>query len=146
MIREATWRDINAIWDLCVQAHAGSPYSGIPLDELLTRKLIQRFTTSPSHFCWVAHGGEALTGVLAASVEQIAWSHARQASDMLFYCAVPGDGARLVRRFIGWAKERNVALWGISVSFGGDLEKTHRLLTSCGLQHIGGIFIGLKQG
>lgn len=143
MIRSATPADAPAVYRLSLELHARSRYSHIPPCEQKVKRLIAMIIGAPTQFCWVSERNGEIEGVLLAAVDEILWSRKKEAHDLWFYVrdSARGDGARLARKFIAWAKSRNVALIGLSVSSGiGETGRTQEFLEALGLRRHGGIY------
>ena len=143
MIREATVNDAPAIWRLAQEVHSTAYYSSIPLSEQKCKRLISMMIGSPTQFAWLAERGGEIQGVLLGGVDEILWSTKKEASDILFYVrnTAKGDGVRLARQFIGWARNiPSVYLVGLSVSTGNP-DEAERLYEGLGLRRLGGIYV-----
>ena len=147
-IRAAIPADAPSVYRLSLELHARSRYAHIPIDELKVKRLIAMVIGSPTQFCWVAEKGGEIRGMLLAVVDEILWSRKKEAHDLWFYVheTAKGDGARLARKFIAWAKSRRVALIGMSISSGIETERSERFLETLGLEYHGGIYCMFLEG
>lgn len=144
LIRDARPQDCGAIFALCVEAHAATPYGHIPMNEILVRKSIAYHVGSPSQFCQVVEVDGRIEGVLIGSVFDNDFG-ARAASDRITYVRekARGAGGLLIRRFIRWAEKRpHIQIIGQSVSSGGSsARRTGRMLERLGLENVGSIHL-----
>lgn len=148
MIRAATPFDAPEIYRLSVELHSLSRYRDIPICEEKVKKLIAFLIGSPSQFCWVSERDGKLCGMLLAAVDEILFSRKKEAHDLWFYVnlSARGDGARLAKRFIKWAKERNIVLFGLSMSSGiGEMDRIAKFYRSMGLEKHGEIYAAFNK-
>ena len=144
MIREAVYEDLDAIVALGYEARERSWYRHIPPDEPKFRKLTLRIMTSQQHLALVAERGGMVVGVLLAVSDEIFFSRAKSVTDILTYVrpAAAGDGARMARYLIRWAKARP-SVCQIVLSISGDIVdpgRTGSMYESLGLARQGGTF------
>lgn len=147
MIRAATPADAPAVYRLSQELHARSRYAHIPPCEQKVKRLIAMIIGSPTQFCWVSERGGEIEGMLLAAVDEILFSRKKEAHDLWFYVreAARGDGAKLARKFVKWAKQQKVVLYGLSMSSGiGDMDRTARLFSRLGLEKHGEIYGAFK--
>lgn len=104
MIRKATPGDVQAIVDLAVESVSKNPLPVIIDQKAMRDTAIQ--CMGPAHFCYVSDVEGQVVGCVAACVQPSFWYQRSTCSVLLYYCRVPGDGLRLLRRFADWVKSR----------------------------------------
>lgn len=137
MIRQATEYDLNAIYELCLEAHQNCPYSHVEHDEVETKRLFAKIIFT--QFAWVT---EDLNGVLLACFQPL-WFNPEKigATDLVFYIRPEsrGAGGALVRKYIEWADEADMI--SLSISFGEEIERVEAFYRRLGFERIGGKFL-----
>lgn len=137
MIRLATTADIRAMVALGREVHAQSRFAAHPYSEsdasLTALEMIRA-----SHGCaLVADHGGSIEGFLLGGVMPCFFGPTRVASDLVTYARRPGDGVRLVREFIRWAKARGCEEIEMGISGGINPERTSQLYEKLGMPKIG---------
>ena len=142
MIREATFKDIDAMMDLSRQAHQASPYKDVPSDQDYVRRMAMIAIQMPNFCAFVSDEEGEITGLMVGCVKPNAFGMLT-ASDVIVYAAKPGSGVRLFSRFLRWAKTMPAQLITVTSSFGN--EKFDRYLDNIGMHRIGGLFINEQK-
>lgn len=134
MIRQANEYDLTEIYELCAEAHAHCPYGNIPHNEREARQIFAKIILTG--FAWVA---EEIDGILLAYKSPL-WFNSEKtgASDLIFYVrdSSKSDGVRLAKKYIEWAQDCDII--NLTISFGGDFERTERFYEKLGFCRIGG--------
>lgn len=139
MIRPAKIDDIQQIVDLAFWV-AGESYPSLLPSRRKIARMATELVSSASQFVWVSVEGGHVKGVLAASVDDIFWAERKQAVVVMFYCAVPGDGSKLLREFLSWARGRRaIKLITVGLDFPHD-PRLDDMVKRFGLTRRGGIF------
>ena len=107
IIRKATPKDIKAVVNLGLEALHKNPYPGLIVcpDKVGS---IAKEVQAPCNFCYVSETDKVVTGAVSALVHQNMFYERSQASVVQFYCREPGEGIRLLRKFMSWAKARPI--------------------------------------
>jgi hypothetical protein len=145
LIRKAKEGDITRIIEICKEAHELSISKDVPLDVKILRKNIQVCILSREHLVLVVELDDCVEGIFIGVTHQLWYSRRKQATDLILYVTDNGMGwgAKLMRRFIGWAKENpgvKEIMLGISSGI-GDSERTKKLYERMGAVKIGDNFI-----
>ena len=145
MIRKAKEGDITRIIEICKEAHELSISKDVPLDVKILRKNIQVCILSREHLVLVVELDDCVEGIFIGVPHQLWYSRRKQATDLILYVTDNGKGwgAKLMRRFIGWAKENpgvKEIMLGISSGI-GDSERNKKLYERMGAVKIGDNFI-----
>ena len=145
MIRKAEFKDISEIIEVAKDAHKKSLSDSVPIDLKILRNNLQVCILSAEHFVVVLELSGKIEGAFIGVTHQLWYSKKKQASDLFFYVtdAGVGWGAKMMRRFISWAKEnRGVSEIMLGISSGiGDPERTKKLYERMGAVKIGDNFI-----
>ena len=145
MIRKAENKDVSGIMELVKEAHTHSISRFVKLDPKTLRTNIQVCVLSAEHFVVVVELEGKIEGVMIGVTHQLWYSRKKQATDLFFYVTENGIGwgAKLMRRFIGWAKENpGVKEIRLGITSGiGDAERTKKLYERIGAVRIGDTFV-----
>ena len=145
MIRKAEFKDVSGIMEVAKDAHEKSLSNSVPIDAKTLRNNLQVCILSTEHFVLVLELEGRIEGAFIGVTHQLWYSKKKQASDLFFYVteAGVGWGAKMMRRFISWAKEsRGVGEIMLGISSGiGDPERTKKLYERMGAVKIGDNFI-----
>ena len=146
MIRNATTSDLPKILNLMRRFHPKTPYVGIEMDVLSVSQVLGQCINSALGFAVVAEHDGNIDGIMMAAAQPLWFSKKRQATDFLTHAERPGDGAKMIRRFIKWAwSVPNVAEVTLAQSSGIDVERTAKLYTRAGLVRVGNIFTAVRE-
>ena len=145
MIRKAESKDISGIMGVVKEAHTKSISNNVPLDPKTLRTNIQICVLSAEHFVVVVELDGEIEGTLIGVTHQLWSSRKKQAADLFFYVTDNGKGwgAKLMRRFISWAKDnRGVKEIMLGINSGiGDSDRTRKLYERMGATRIGDSFV-----
>jgi len=145
MIRKAEFKDVSEIIEVAKDAHQKSLSDSVPIDLKILRNNLQVCILSAEHFVVVVELEGKIEGAFIGVTHQLWYSKKKQASDLFFYVtdAGTGWGAKMMRRFISWAKEnRGVGENMLGISSGiGDPERARKLYERMGAVKIGDNFI-----
>tara|TARA_R110002020_G_scaffold108418_1_gene251298 strand:- start:1215 stop:1664 length:450 start_codon:yes stop_codon:yes gene_type:complete len=145
LIRKAEFKDVSGMITVVKEAHSKSVSNVVPLDSETLRKNMQVCVLSPEHFVLVVELDGEVEGLFIGVTHQLWYSRKKQASDLFFYVTEKGTGwgARLMRRFITWAKgNRGVKEIMLGINSGiGDSERTRKLYERMGAVKVGDSFV-----
>ena len=145
MIRKAEFKDVSGIMEVVKDAHSKSISNIVPLDAKTLRNNLQVCVLSPEHFVLVVELGDQIEGAFIGVTHQIWYSKKKQAADLFFYVTENGTGwgAKMMRRFISWAKDnRGVHEVMLGINSGiGDAERTRKLYERMGAIKVGDSFV-----
>ena len=133
---EATVSDLMKIADFLEELHPDSAFSDIPFCRRSSIKTTGQCMTGDGKV-WISTKDGFVTGVLAATLEPVFFNHsAKWATDVYF--TATGEGAKLLKRFVAWAKEQEVdrIIMGVSTND----PKAGALYKSLGFKRIGGMY------
>ena len=145
MIRKAEFKDVSAIMEVAKEMHQKSLSVSVPVDSKLLRNNLQVCILSAEHFVLVVELEGKIEGALIGVTHQLWYSKKKQATDLFFYVTDRGTGwgAKMMRRFISWAKDnpgvREIMLG--TTSGIGDVERTKKLYERRGATRIGDTFV-----
>jgi len=145
MIRKAEFKDVSAIMEVAKEMHQKSLSISVPVDSKLLRNNLQVCILSAEHFVLVVELEGKIEGALIGVTHQLWYSKKKQATDLFFYVTDRGTGwgAKMMRRFISWAKDnpgvREIMLG--TTSGIGDVERTKKLYERMGATRIGDTFV-----
>ncbi len=138
-IRTATTNDTQKIVDFLQKYHEErSNLSDIPFDRRTMCNAIDYYIGMPKHTVFVYTDGDAITGVLAGSIEPFMFNDKRKWATDLLNVADKG-GVWLLKKFIEWAKMYKVdrIFMGISTGIG----RTEGLYEAVGMERVGGFYM-----
>jgi GNAT superfamily N-acetyltransferase len=142
MLRAATIDDLPALVELGAVMHAESPrYARLRFDAGRLAQTLTGLLSTPDGFLWVAEREGEIVGGLAAVVVQHWCSADRVAADLALFMTPDARGtlapARLVNRYVAWARERGAVHVQFGVSTGVHPEQTAQLLERLGFARCG---------
>jgi len=145
MIRKAEFKDVSGIMEVAKDAHEKSLSNSVAIDPKTLRNNLQVCILSAEHFVLVVELEGEIEGVFIGVTHQLWYSKKKQATDLFFYVTEKGTGwgAKMMRRFISWAKENpgvEEIMLGISSGI-GDTDRTRKLYERMGAVKIGDNFI-----
>jgi GNAT superfamily N-acetyltransferase len=145
MIRKAEFKDVSGIMEVAKDAHEKSLSNSVAIDPKTLRNNLQVCILSAEHFVLVVELEGEIEGVFIGVTHQLWYSRKKQATDLFFYVTEKGTGwgAKMMRRFISWAKESpgvKEVMLGISSGI-GDTDRTRKLYERMGAVKIGDNFI-----
>ncbi len=145
MIRKAEFKDVSGIMEVAKDAHEKSLSNSVAIDPKTLRNNLQVCILSTEHFVLVVELEGEIEGVFIGVTHQLWYSKKKQATDLFFYVTEKGTGwgAKMMRRFISWAKESpgvKEIMLGISSGI-GDTDRTRKLYERMGAVKIGDNFI-----
>ena len=131
--------------EVAKDAHEKSLSSSVSIDPKTLRNNLQVCILSTEHFVLVVELDGEIEGVFIGVTHQLWYSKKKQATDLFFYVTEKGTGwgAKMMRRFISWAKENpgvEEIMLGISSGI-GDTDRTRKLYERMGAVKIGDNFI-----
>ena len=145
MIRKAEFKDVSGIMEIAKECHSKSISNPVPLDPETLRKNLQVCILSAEHFVVVVELEGKLEGAFIGVKHQLWYSRKKQAADLFFYVTDKGTGwgAKMMRRFISWAREnRGVCEILLGTDSGiGDSNRTKKLYERMGAIKIGDSFM-----
>ena len=126
--------------------HVKSPYPDVPIDLQACGGTLGQCINSAFGYGVVAvHGGEITVFMLGAAMP-LWFSKKRCATDFITYAESPGDGYRMIRRFVRWAWSLpNVVEITLAQSSGIDVERTGRLYEYVGLKRVGSLYTAVRE-
>lgn len=111
------------------------------MDRMSITKTYGQCISSALGFGKVAVHDQKLTGVLLGVAAPLWWSDKRYASDLIFYSERAGDGLKLLRHFVAWARTvPRVVEISCGQSSGIEVERTAVLYRRAGFSHVGGLW------
>ena len=131
--------------EVAKDAHEKSLSNSVAIDPKTLRNNLQVCILSAEHFVLVVELEGEIEGVFIGVTHQLWYSKKKQATDLFFYVTEKGTGwgAKMMRRFISWAKESpgvKEIMLGISSGI-GDTDRTRKLYERMGAVKIGDNFI-----
>ena len=131
--------------EVAKDAHEKSLSNSVAIDPKTLRNNLQVCILSAEHFVLVVELEGEIEGLFIGVTHQLWYSKKKQATDLFFYVTEKGTGwgAKMMRRFISWAKENpgvEEIMLGISSGI-GDADRTRKLYERMGAVKIGDNFI-----
>jgi len=106
VLRAAVPDDLPGIVALGLEAMEMDPYPGLVISKSRMFEVARDCVSSASHFAWVGvRDGEIVAAVLAL-VMPMSFYERSQANVVQFYTKVPGEGIKLMRELMRWARGR----------------------------------------
>ena len=106
MIRKATHADLQQIVELAAESVARDSLP-VSTDREAMMNMGRLMIGNPAHFVWVGEMAGEVTACVAACVQPGFWFRGLQASVILYFARVPGDGIALLREFARWVRSRS---------------------------------------
>jgi len=142
MIRFARPSDLDEIVAMGKRAHEKSSYAAYTVNDRTCRDTLRTCMATESRCVLLAIDCDNKpTGFIIGAVESY-WflTNVKVASDWMTYAERPGDGRRLLRAFVRWAKEQGACELELSISVGGvAAERTESLYRHLGLTSVGAL-------
>jgi len=159
MIRNAQIADLPGIRACAERLHELSPYRDVPSDLQTFASTLGQCISNAFGFAMVAvkisqdKGDESggtlqgeITGFLLGCAVPLWFSKKRSASDIVTYAESPGDGYRMMKKFVDWAWSLpNVVEITMAQSSGIDIERTDVLYERVGLKRVGSIYTAVRE-
>jgi len=108
MIRQAKPSDIPAIVELGLESLNTEAYDDLVISPERVREVALACVSSSQHFIWVCETDGEITGSVAAVVSDMIFYERKQASVVMFLSKTPGEGIKLIRQFLKWARARPI--------------------------------------
>lgn len=146
MLRKATAHDLQAVIEMGYRLCDRTPQAHIPRDRQAIAQTITSCMHSSLACCFVTERSGQLSGVIVGVAQQYWFSRKRQAVDLMFTSEHPGDGLRLLHKFVDWAwAVPGVVEVTMSQSSGIEVERTGRLFEREGFRHVGGVYSMMER-
>lgn len=138
-IRPATLDDLNMLMGIAVAMHRESPrFSKLSFSHAKVQQLFATLVNAPSGLLLVAERDSMLTGAVAAVICPHWFSDELVATEYGVFILPEHRGgmaaARLVRAYVGWAKEQGARLIQCGISTDVHHEETAALYQALGLK------------
>lgn len=108
MIRKATPADIEGVAALGIEALEKNPYPNMVISRQKVMEMTKLCITGAQHFVWVSENDGVIDGSVGVFVHDCMFYERKQASVVQFYCKRPGEGVKLLRQFLTWARSRPI--------------------------------------
>lgn len=106
MIRKAVPDDLRVITELGIESLNNDPYQGLIIDKDKVKDTAVQCISSASNFAWVSVIDGKVVGAVGAMVFPLQFYQKKQCSVVMFYCKVPGDGGKLIKKVVEWYKSK----------------------------------------
>jgi hypothetical protein len=143
MIRKARPGDLPQVLALCERLRARiETYPNAPLDRNSIVHVFGRCISAATCLALVVvDNNERVTGLLLGVTQELWWSRAKEATDLILHAEQPGTGIALARRFVRWAwTVPRVAVVTLAQSSGLDDGRWGEALQAIGFRQIGGLY------
>ena len=144
-VRYAGHADVPAIRDLLMRLHANSVCKDIEICDVSAVRALRRAVQDARLYLGVYERQQRITAALMGSCDEYWWSRATYATDLVFYSENAGDGIRVAKHFVSWARQRGAKEITLGVSSGLAVERTEELYQRIGLNKIGGMYMRILQ-
>lgn len=108
MIRVAVPDDIPYIVELGIEALTLHPYEKLRISRERCFNMARECVSSSRNFAYVSEVDGEVKGAVLVLVHELMFHERHQASVIMFYCKQPGDGIKILREFLRWAKTRRM--------------------------------------
>jgi hypothetical protein len=109
MIRNATPSDIKAITELGIESlEVNDPYPQLRIDPDKVKDMATDLVSSAANFAWVSEIDGCVVGAVCGLSHDLMFYERKQLSVVMFYCRVPGDGGRLIKKLVEWYYTRPI--------------------------------------
>jgi hypothetical protein len=108
MIRRARPDDLVKIVELGIEALEKADHPGMVISREKIEAIAKQCISSPKDFVWVAERGEMVMGAVCARTHDNLFFERQQATVVMCYCLIPGEGIKLLREFLRWARSRPI--------------------------------------
>lgn len=144
-VRKAVPMDLPRMIELGYRLCDQTIYKDVKRHRPSIMKTFTLAMTSKFGFAYVAEHGEKLTGILIGIADHLWFSEDRYATDLLFYSERPGDGLKMLRKFVEWAwTTPRVVEITMGQSSGIDIERMDALYARAGLTKVGSMYAMVK--
>ena len=134
MIRRATKGDIKPIVRLELKSLSAADHGNLVVSPDRVKAVLMECLTNPRSFAWVAEVDGEIKGALCALVEECLFYERQAATVVMFYSEMRGEGVKMLRTLMRWAKSRpGIKIVAFTPPFGADPRIGH-LLTRAGLE------------
>jgi len=107
-LRGATSADIPCIVQLGMEALERDPYPGLAISESKVKAATIECVSKNSNFAWVVEKDGEIVAAVCATVHEMLFHERQQATVLQFYSVDPGQGVKLIRKFLEWSRNRPV--------------------------------------
>ena len=108
MIRPARLSDIPAVEKLAFEALNRDKPDAMVISVDKIHDMCVECASKQSNFAWVSETDGVVTGCVAALVHEMLFFERKQCSVVMYYCKEPGEGIKILRKLMKWAKERPI--------------------------------------
>lgn len=108
MIRKAKISDMDGIVQLGLEALNNDAYEKLVIDHEKLINVARTCISSATNFAYVCEKDGEIKGAVLALVHPMLFYRRSQATVVMFYCKEPGQGAKLIRVFLRWARNRPI--------------------------------------
>lgn len=141
MIRPAKTEDLPAIIAAGKRLKSRTEYAHVTIDVRRVGETLGQCICSALGFAVVAEHDGKIGGFMLGVAQPIWFSREREAADLITYAERPGDGIRMIRRFVDWGwSVPNVSVVLLAQTSGLDIERARVLYERVGGQMVGNIF------
>ena len=146
MIRRAQIADLPQLLALGKRLLKQTPYADVKIDTLIAGQTLGQCINSAFGLALVAEHRGKITGLLLGAAVPLWFSKSRSATDIVTYAETPGDGYRMIRRFVKWAWNLpNVIEVTMAQSSGIDVDRTAQLYERVGLARVGALYTAVRE-
>lgn len=98
--------DIKAVAALGMEAMRINPLPGMVISRDRCIEVATECISGPQNYCWVCEIDGEVVGAVSALVHPCMLYERNQASVVQYFCKAPGEGIKLIRKFLEWARGR----------------------------------------
>ena len=133
-LRPAVPDDIPGILDLGMEALKNDPYEGLVISRDRMFEVARTCVSGAAHFAWIGEQDGKVVAAVLALVGPMSFYERSQATVVQFYSKAPGEGIKLMREFLRWARgRRNIKAIMFTLEHRAD-PRIGKLLTRLGLK------------
>jgi hypothetical protein len=145
VIRNATPSDIKAITELGIESlEVNDPYPELRISPGKVKEMATELVTSAANFAWVSEIDGEVVGAVCGLSHDLMFYERKQLSVVMFYCRVPGDGGRLIKKLVDWYYSRPILKLCIFTLESNSDPKIGQFLVKRGLKRELPNYVGVK--
>lgn len=145
VLRKAVPDDIHAVTDFGVEVLNLDPYENLAISRVKVYSMVTECISSSSNFAWLAEKDGKIVGAVGALVHPMMFYEGSQATVVQFFCTSPGDGIKLLRKFMSWVESRRaIKMTCFSLEVNAD-PRIGKLLNRLGLSSELPVYIKIRS-
>ncbi len=144
-IRETELSDWLPVKELLTRLHDKAPYSKVPINYPDMKRTFATTARSKNALSMVVADKKHRIYGVCICITQPNWWGATCSLELVTYCEAPGWQDKLIRRYVKWAKERNIQVITV-VNSAGENPRYDNLIQKINFQKTGSVHMMLPEG